>query len=111
MIISRYPGPARANGGSGPAEQAVERAADLVGQGRVGGTGQAAPGGRPDRDVGAAGSTGRNQRDGLRLPHQPAVQALDLAQPPDQVSAAALGAALEFGGPVGRFLAGRADEH
>src|SRR6516162_6302379 len=82
--------------GSGPAEQAVERAADLIGQGR---------------GVGTTGSPGGDQGDGLGLTYQAAVQALDLAQPPDQVSAAALGAALKLGGPVGRLLAGRADEH
>src|SRR5579862_6622652 len=85
--------------GSAAAEQPIERAPDLVGQGRIGPSRRARLG-RADRDQG-----------GLRLPDQAAVEALDLAEPPDQVHAAAPAAAFQVGRPVRGFLAGRAYEH
>src|SRR6476646_359494 len=83
-----------------PAEQAVEGAADFLGQPGVG-----VPRGRAGRAV-------RRRRDQccLGLADQAAVQAFDLAEPPDQVHAGAPGAGLELGGPLARLLARRADQ-
>src|ERR1700733_16086295 len=71
-------------GRSGAAEEAGERAADLVGQG---GVRRAAAGIQlgiqPGNELGNEPGTKRR----LRPPDQAAVQALDLAQPPDQVGA------------------------
>src|SRR3954451_7718440 len=77
-------------------EQALERAADLLGQRGVG----PVPGGRyPGGDQGGPG-----------LADQAAVEALDLAEPADQVHAGAPGAGFEPGAPVTRFLSRRADQ-
>src|SRR5438552_13983446 len=78
-----------------PAEQAVEGAADLLGQRGVG---------APRR-----GASRRDQRH-LGLADQAAVQALDLAKSPDQVHAGTPGAGLELSGPLARLLARRADQ-
>jgi hypothetical protein len=74
------------------AEQAVKRPPDLLGQRVV------SPGRRRDEDR-------------CGLPDQAAVEALDLAEPADQVDAAAPAAGLEVSGPVPRFLAARADQN
>src|SRR5882672_5539599 len=82
------------------AEQAVQGAADLLGQRGVG------------TARGSAGRTGTRRRDQrhLGLADQAAVQAFDLAEPPDQVRAGAPGAGLELSGPLARLLARRADQ-
>src|SRR5689334_8903173 len=80
-------------------EEAVKRAAYFFSQRGVG----VIP--EPGRGLGP----GRDQN-GLRLADQAAVEALDLAEPADQVHAGAPGAGLELRGPVPRFLAGRADQ-
>src|SRR5690348_7678503 len=85
-----------------PAEQAVQGAADLLGQRGVGMVPGSAGSRGPGRDQRGVG------RDGLA--DQAAVEALDLAEPADQVHAGAPGAGLELSGPVPRFLAGRADQ-
>src|SRR5437660_1618411 len=54
-------------------------------------------------------AAGRDQG-GPGLADQAAVEALDLAEPADQVHAGAPGAGFEPGGPVTRFLARRADQ-
>jgi hypothetical protein len=89
---------------SAPAEQAVERAPDLLGEGSVG------PG---DSGSSAALSiTPAGWDEGGRgLTDQAAVQALDLAQPTDQVHAPAAGTGLKVGGPVTGFLTSRADKY
>src|SRR5689334_30538 len=83
-----------------PAEQAVEGAADFLGQPGVG-----VPCGRAGRAV-----TRRRDQCCPGLTDQAAVQAFDLAEPPDQVHAAAPGAGLELGGPLARLLARRVDQ-
>src|SRR5690242_21315846 len=83
-----------------PAEQAVEGAADFLGQPGVG-----LPRGRAGRAV-----TRRRDQCCLGLADQAAVQAFDLAEPPDQVHAGAPGTGLDLGGPLARLLARRADQ-
>src|SRR5262245_17686206 len=82
-----------------PAEQAVEGAADFLGQRGVG----------VSRGAGRA-LTRRRDQCRLGLADQAAVQAFDLAEPPDQVRAGAPGAGLELSGPLARLLARRADQ-
>src|SRR5450755_1240634 len=98
---------------SAAAEQTVKGAPDLLGQrGVAHGTPSAPP------DPAGSGLLVRVLRAGERrdqdrggLADQAAVQALDLAQPADQVHAAAPGAGFKVSGPAARFLAGRADQH
>src|SRR2546429_7362930 len=96
-------GPALRRPGYSPdlraAEQAVESAADLLGERGVGAGGQA----------GRGAACRRDQRH-LGLADQAAVQALDLAESPDQVHAGTPGAGLELSGPLARLLARRADQ-
>src|SRR5262249_21897003 len=83
-----------------PAEQAVEGAADFLGQRGVGGS----------RGGAGPALTRRPGPGRLGLADQAAVQAFDLAEPPDQVRAGAPGAGLELSGPIARLLARRADQ-
>src|SRR5260370_41673466 len=72
----------RADGGSAPAEQAVQRAPDLLGQGSVG---PADSPGSPDVRLVPAG----RDEAGRGLTDHPPVEPLRLAQPTDQVHPAA----------------------
>src|ERR1700751_5259027 len=81
------------------AEQAVEGAADLLGERGVGADGRA-----------GRGAPHRRKPRHLGLADQAAVQALDLAESPDQVPAGTSGARLELSGPLARLLARRADQ-
>src|SRR5947209_16272430 len=99
--------PAGYSSGLAAAEEAVKSAADLLGQRGVGTVPE--PGGsRANR--GSSRDQGRVGQDGLGLADQAAVEALDLAEPADQVHAGTPGAGLELRGPVTRFLARRADQ-
>src|SRR5579859_7825610 len=84
-------------------EQAVKGPADLFGQRGVR-AGRVRPGPVGTSLITAGTGADRNQRglclSGLGLPDQAAVEALDLAEPADQVHAGAPGAGLELCGPV-----------
>src|ERR1700683_4299863 len=89
---------------SDTAEKTVEGPAHLVGQGGVGAGRVAAP------SLRAAGGDQAGIQYRLRLADQAAVEAFKLAQPPDQVRAAAPAAVLKLRGPVTGLLARGADE-
>src|ERR1022692_4284445 len=118
FTLWRYqPGPVL--NGSAAAEQTVEGAPDLFGQlgvacaapGATGSSGGPPDTGGPRVGIPVLRAGQRRDQDRGGLADQAAVQALDLAQPTDQVHAAALGAGFKVSGPVARFLAGRADQH
>ena len=109
-----------------PAEHPVQGAGDLFGQiSTAARTVQAGPGARARLTVQArpgraglipGGRTGRVVRQArlastFRRHDRPAVPALDLTQPLDQVHARAPGAPVQLRGPVGRVLASGADKN